>query len=96
MILEPPWPPIAKAIEFVPGFSTITGLMEDCGRFPARMKLFGDGSKPKKFVLPGMEKSFISLLSITPLSGSISLAPKAVLTVLVRETTSPQRSAETR
>ena len=42
--------------------TNIDGLMEDIGRFPGAIKLLLDGSTPKKFFSPGVEKSSISLL----------------------------------
>lgn len=42
--------------------------------------------------MPGTEKSSISLLKITPVTGSNTLEPKTVLTVEVIETAIPFRS----
>lgn len=61
VILVPPEAPTTK--RGTPLLSTnIVGDMEDRGRFPGAIKLLSDGSTPKKFFLPGVEKSSISLL----------------------------------
>ena len=38
------------------------GVIEDMGRLKGLIKLLSDGSTPKAFFLPGVEKSSISLL----------------------------------
>ena len=61
MILVPPAEPTANRT--LPSESVnMAGLMEERGRFPGLMKLFGEGGTPKKFVMFGGEKSSISLL----------------------------------
>ena len=61
VIRVPPDAPTAK--RGTPLLSTnIEGVIEDIGRFPALIKLLSDGSTPKLFFLPGVEKSSISLL----------------------------------
>lgn len=61
VIRVPPDAPTAK--RGTPLLSTnIEGVIEDIGRFPALIKLLFDGSTPKLFLLPGVEKSSISLL----------------------------------
>ena len=50
--------------------------MEDRGRFPGFMKLFGDGGKLKSLVMFGEEKSSISSLKITPVDGDMIPEPK--------------------
>jgi len=58
----PPDPP-ATSLAFPLLLSiTITGDIEDNGRFPGLMKLFGEGGTSKSFVILGEEKSSISLL----------------------------------
>lgn len=61
VIFVPPEAPTAN--RGTPALSTnIEGLIEDMGRFLGLMKLLFDGSTPKAFFLPGVEKSSISLL----------------------------------
>ena len=61
VILVPPAAPITSLT--LPSFPTIMeGHMEDNGRFPPLIKLFGDGGTPKKLVILGAEKSSISSL----------------------------------
>jgi hypothetical protein len=73
MILEPPAAPVLRN-RSPEGYSTMTGVMEESGRLPGRMKLLGQGTKPNALETPGMEKSFISLFMIMPVEMSIFLA----------------------
>jgi hypothetical protein len=59
------------------------------------MKFAGEGIKPKASDEPGMEKSFISLFMITPVSGTMRRLPKIRLMVVVREMDMPEWSAVT-
>ena len=75
VIREPPDAPTTNLM--VPSLLiAITGAMEDMGRFPGRMKLLGDGGRPKKFVALGCEKSSISLLNMIPVRLPRTLEPK--------------------
>lgn len=65
---------------------TIVGVIDDNGLFPGRMKLAGEGGGASPVVLPGMEKSSISLLRMMPVLGDMNLDPKYELTVVVIET----------
>ena len=59
--------------------------MDESGRFPGEIKLASVGIKPNAFEEFGIEKSFISLFMMIPVSGTISWEPKKVLTVVVIE-----------
>ena len=67
--------------------------MDERGRLPGRMKLAGEGTKPKALVEFGMEKSFISLFMMMPVSGTMRREPKVRLMVLVEEMARPEASA---
>lgn len=73
----------------------MTGEIEDKGRFPGAMKLAGDAMYPIALEVPGMEKSFISLFIMRPVSGTITPEPKLRFIVLVRDIASPLASAVT-
>ena len=51
--------------------------------------------KPKALEAPGMEKSFISLFMMTPVSGTMTREPKRRLMVVVSETAMPLASLVT-
>lgn len=65
---------------------TITGVIDDNGLLKGRIKLAGAGGLFPVELLPGMEKSSISLLRTIPVLGDKSCAPKYELTVVVMET----------
>jgi hypothetical protein len=44
----------------------MTGVMDDRGRLPGRIKFMGEGTNPKALLTFGMEKSFISLFRMIP------------------------------
>ena len=69
MIRLPPADPVAKYSEPLERNSTMVGEMEERGLLPGRMKFAGEGMKPNALEEFGMEKSFISLFIITPVSG---------------------------
>lgn len=69
--------------------------MEESGRFPLRMKFEGDGTYPKALEVSGIEKSFISLFIMTPVSGTRRWEPKRRLMVVVRLMAIPEASAVT-
>lgn len=54
----------------------MVGEMEDRGRFPGLMKLEADGTYPKALTVLGIEKSFISLFMMIPVSGTSRWEPK--------------------
>jgi len=70
MIREPPAAP-TEIYREPSGYSMTTGVIEERGRLPGRMKFEGEGTKPNAFVTLGMEKSFISLLRMIPGSWSV-------------------------
>lgn len=45
----------------------MTGVIDERGRLPGRMKFMGEGTYPNAFVTFGMEKSFISLFKMMPI-----------------------------
>lgn len=65
---------------------TITGVIDDNGLLKERIKLAGAGGAFPAELLPGMEKSSISLLRTIPVVGDKRCAPKYELTVVVMET----------
>ena len=65
MIREPPAAPV-EMYRDPSGYSAMTGVIDERGRLPGRMKFMGEGTKPKALVTLGMEKSFISLFIIIP------------------------------
>lgn len=66
-------------------------LIPTCQRVgePDETRLHGDGHSPNPFGFPGIEKSSISLLRITPVSISITWDPKTVFMVDVMATAIP-------
>jgi len=44
----------------------MTGVIDERGRLPGRMKFMGEGTNPKTLVTLGIEKSFISLFRMIP------------------------------
>ena len=84
IILEPPAAPIARHSVELARNSTMIVVTEDRGRFPGATKLAGLGLNPKRLVVFGMEKSFISLFIMMPVSGTIICDPQKPLTVVVR------------
>ena len=74
------------------GAVTISGEIDDSGRAPGRMKFAGEGTKPNALEAFGMEKSFISLFMMMPVSGTMSWEPKRRLMVVVREMANPSAS----
>jgi hypothetical protein len=78
MILVPPAAPITSFTS--PHLSIIIlGHMDDRGRFPGNMKFAGDAGTPKKLMVPGVEKSSISLLYRIPVLEPITFEPKLVI-----------------
>lgn len=71
------------------------GEIEERGRLPGRMKFEGEGTYPKALEELGIEKSFISLFMITPVSGTINCEPKRRLMVVVKLMAMPEASAVT-
>ena len=71
---------------------TISGEIDESGRAPGRMKFAGEGTNPKALDALGMEKSFISLFMMMPVSGTMSCEPKRRLIVVVRDMASPDSS----
>jgi hypothetical protein len=71
------------------------GAFEESACLPGLMKFAGDGIYPKTFKTPGIEKSFMSLFMITPVSGTMICEPSQVLMDLVRDRASPDVSAVT-
>ena len=67
--------------------------MDDSGRAPGFTKLLFMGKYPNAFDWPGMEKSFISLFMMTPVSGIIKCEPNRRLIVVVKDIASPELSA---
>lgn len=67
MIREPPAAPV-EIYRDPSGYSAMTGVIDERGRLPGRMKFMGEGTKPKAFVTLGIEKSFISLFKMIPAS----------------------------
>jgi hypothetical protein len=76
VIFEPPAAPVTNRTFPVDLSTIITGLIEESGRFPGLMKLFGDGGKLKSLVMFGDEKSSISSLKMIPVDGDIIREPK--------------------
>lgn len=75
MIFDPPAAPKARTKS--PFLSVITvGHIEDNGRLPGFIKLAGDGRNPKELMVPGVEKSSISLFTIIPVLGDMKPHPK--------------------
>ena len=93
MILDPPAPPITAYNDPLSLNSRMTGLMDESGRLPGRMKLAGEGTKPKELFALGVEKSSISLFMMMPVSGTMRREPKVRLMVLVEEMARPEASA---
>ena len=61
VIFVPPEAPTTR--RGTPSLSrNMEGVIEDMGRLKGLIKLLSDGSTPKAFFLPGVEKSSISLL----------------------------------
>ena len=55
----------------------MVGVVEDCGLFPGAMKLLGPGGRwSVGTTFPGMEKSAISLLKMSPYLVERILLPK--------------------
>lgn len=76
---------------------TMVGLILDSGRFLGPTAFAFEPTSPKAFGVPGaMAKSSISLLSITPVPGTVTLQPQEVLTVQVMATQFPSESAVVR
>ncbi len=66
MICVPPEAPMTnRRLSFL-AWVMMSGAIDDRGRLPGWMKLAGDAGKPKKLVVPGVEKSSISLLKRIP------------------------------
>lgn len=65
MIREPPAAP-TEIYNDPSGYSAMMGVIEERGLLPGRIKLIGDGTKPKALVTLGIEKSFISLFMMIP------------------------------
>lgn len=75
VILVPPEAPMTiLALPF--SSIIILGVIEDKGLFPGTIKLAGDGSKPNKLVMPGDEKSSITLFIMIPVDNVVNPAPK--------------------
>lgn len=68
----PPADPVTRKSVPLARNSTIVGEMDERGRLPGRIKFEGEGTKPNALDWLGMEKSFISLFMITPVSGTQS------------------------
>ena len=70
--------------------------MEDKGRFAREDENWrGRERSRRRWTGRGMEKSFISLFMMTPVSGTTSWLPKSRLTVVVSEMAIPEASAVT-
>ena len=66
----------------------MVGVIEDMGRLKGSVKLFSEGSTPKAFFEPGVEKSSISLLYIIPVRVERYFEPKLKVDKNVKITTS--------
>jgi hypothetical protein len=103
----PPAAPVANA-KLPSSRTAMIGEIEDRGRFPGLIKLFGVGGYPNPLVVLGVEKSrFVSLVSLSkhfahlpsiwefntiPVSGTMTWLPKGRFVVVVREKTKPSLS----
>ena len=71
----PPAAPVARRT--LPASSrTRVGQVDDIGILPGTMKLLGEAGTPKKFTVPGIEKSSISLLKMMPVLLPMTFEPK--------------------
>ncbi len=95
MMRLPPAEPTTKYRVLFDRNSTMVGDIDERGRFPGRMKLEGEGMKPKKLEELGIEKSFISLFMMTPVESTINCEPNKVLMVVVKLIAMPEASATT-
>ena len=75
MILDPPEAP-ATILTSPLSSVTIVGDIEDMGRLNGRIKLAGEGGYPKALILPGVEKSSISLFMMIPVDSETNNEPK--------------------
>lgn len=75
VIFDPPAAPNPRTKS--PFSSVITvGHIDDNGRLPGAIKLAGDGRIAKALIVPGVEKSSISLLTMIPVLGDMKPHPK--------------------
>ena len=95
VILVPPLAPTTKTTS-QSWLITMLGDMEDRGLLPGWMKLTGDGSTPKSFVMFGEEKSSIWSLKTIPVDGDITSDPKERLIVLVTDTAFPSNKYQSK
>jgi hypothetical protein len=95
IILDPPAAPTVKNSVSLLVCSTITGLIDEKGRFPGAIKFAGEGMKPNALVVFGIEKSFISLFIMSPSSGTKRREPNPVFIVLVNDIVNPEASVAT-
>ena len=73
--MVPPEAPTTK-VTLPDASTTMVGQLEERGLFPGKIKLFGDGGKPKKLMSPGTEKSSITLFRMIPVDSDVNPAPK--------------------
>ena len=75
MMRVPPAAPVASRTCPSPS-STRVGHMDDIGILPGTMKLLGEAGTPYTLMVPGVEKSSISLLKIMPVLLPTTFDPK--------------------
>ena len=75
VILVPPEAPTTKRGTHSLSRNMV-GVIEDMGRLKGSIKLLSEGSTPKAFFAPGVEKSSISLLYIIPVHVERYFEPK--------------------
>ena len=75
VILVPPEAPTTKRGTHSLSRNMV-GVIEDMGRLKGSIKLLSEGSTPKAFFVPGVEKSSISLLYIIPVRVERYFEPK--------------------
>ena len=86
VILVPPEAPTTK--RGTPSLSrNMVGVIEDMGRLKGSIKLLSEGSTPKAFFVPGVEKSSISLLYNIPVRVERYFEPKLKVDKNVKITT---------
>src|ERR1700760_4269824 len=91
-IREPPAAPVMKYTELLDRCSTMTGVIDDSGRFLDATWLLMAGVKLNAFLWFGIEKSFSSSLRMIPVNGSITVEPNSKFIVLVTEMLNPVSS----
>ena len=84
MIREPPAAPVTKYKLCFDACSAMAGDIEDRGRLPGRMKLFGVGMYPNTLELPGIEKSRnavrIRIVTVDRDQGQVPFIPSFMIT----------------